>query len=578
MNVEKMDKMSQNMRLVVASALAALIILVWQIYFVDPMLAEQEAARQEAIKLAPKPEVEAPKLVARSQALVESNRVKFTNGTVSGSINLVGARIDDLVLDKYHQDLDHKSEKVVLLSPSKAEDSYFIEFGWVSAASGIALPDSTTVWHASKSSIAPGDQLELTHTNAQGVKFIIKLSLDEHYMFHVKQSVVNRSGGTLELSNYSLTSRVASKPQESNVVIHEGAIGVFDDTLTEVKFADLQSSQKMDMKKADWLGFSDKYWLAALIPTQKDAISARFSFSNKSGVARYQASFSSDDVQSIAPGSTADWAEVMIFAGAKELDVLDEYESKYNLKLFDRAVDFGVLYFITKPLFQLLHILYDLVGNFGVAILLMTVLVKLALFPLAHKGFKGMNKLKELQPKMEAIKQQYKDDAAAFQKALLEMYKKEKVNPMGGCLPILLQIPIFFALYKVLYVTIEMRHAPFMLWIHDLSAPDPYTIFNLFGLIPWAPPQFLMIGILPIMMALSLYFQQQLSPAPTDPTQAKIMKFLPLILLFMFSSFPSGLVIYWTWSNILSIMQQLMIKKLEGGGNITNRVVVIKNK
>lgn len=575
------DRIPQNMRLVVASAIAALIILVWQIYFIDPMIAEQEALRQEAAKHAPQvPVVEVPKLVKREQALEQdskSHRLSFSNGAISGSINLVGARIDDLVMEKYHQNLDPTSQKVHLLSPSKAEDSYFIEFGWL-ASGNVSLPDHNTLWHSNKQSLNKGEPVELSHTNSQGIKFIIELSLDENYMFHVKQSVFNKSGANIELSNYSLTNRVNDQLLDGNVVIHEGAIGVFNDTLNEVKFSEVRDAGKMEFSKTDWIGFSDKYWLTALIPTDKNNVTSKLSFSNKGNVGRYQASFNAKDTTSIASGSSATWPEILVFAGAKELDVLDEYEDKYNIKLFDRAVDFGVLYFITKPLFQLLHLLYDFVGNFGIAILLMTVLIKIVLFPLAHKGFKGMNKLKDLQPKMQVLKEQFKDDSAGFQKALLEMYKKEKVNPMGGCLPILLQIPIFFALYKVLYVTIEMRHAPFTLWIHDLSAPDPYTIFNLFGLIPWDPPSFLMIGILPIMMSLSMFVQQQLSPAPSDPTQAKVMKMLPLILLFMFSSFPSGLVIYWTWSNILSIIQQVLIKKLEGGEKITDRVVVIRNK
>lgn len=563
------DRMSQNTRLIIASALAALVIFAWQALYVDPML---EAAKEEQkrIELASPKTLKSPQIseepVVRDALLSSSehSRLKFKNSAIEGSINLVGARIDDLVLSKYRITQEADSKNVVLMSPSKTKEAYFVEFGWLAQESAhIQIPDAHTKWHSDKNSLKAGETATLKYLNPQGIEFVIQISLDEDYLFKFKQKVINHSSNKIALSNYGFINRTNTGTPEDTMIIHEGAIGVFSGKLQEITYSDIAASGKMGFNNFDWIGFSDKYWLSALIPTDNTALSSKLSTSLKHNNKRFQASFSPELLTEVGAGQSVEWSEVLLFAGAKELDVLDKYESQYHIKLFDRAVDFGILYFITKPIFELLHYFYGLVGNFGIAILILTVVIKLLLFPLAHKGFKGMNRLKELQPKMAALKEKYGNDAAAFQRALLDMYKKEKVNPMGGCLPILLQIPIFFALYKVLYVTIEMRHAPFFGWIKDLSVPDPYTITNLFGLIPWEPPHFLMIGIFPILMALTMFIQQRLNPEPSDPVQAKVMKFLPLIFLFMFSSFPSGLVIYWTWSNVLSILQQVLIKRLE---------------
>ncbi len=561
--------MSQNVRLIIASAVAALVIFAWQTFYVEPML---EAAKEEQLmiedRLPPSSPLISHKFINRDELLDKSikerARIKFSNDAISGSINLAGARIDDLILKKYRRTQEPDSKHVVLLSPSNTEESYFIEFGWLAQNNAqVQLPDSQTKWTADKSDLKTGETVTLRYVNPQNIEFLIQIMLDENYMFKFKQTVINNSVLNIELSNYGLINRTNVGVTDDTMIIHEGAIGVFGGKLNEVTYPDIASSRKMEFNKFDWLGFSDKYWLSALIPTDNRDLSSKLSTINKHDIERFQASFTAVTASEIAAGNRVDWPETLVFAGAKELDILDKYEASYNIKLFDRAVDFGILYFITKPIFELLHYFYGVVGNFGVAILILTVVIKLLLFPLAHKGFKGMNRLKDLQPKMAALKEKYGSDTSAFQKALLEMYRKEKVNPMGGCLPILLQIPIFFALYKVLYVTIEMRQAPFFGWIKDLSVPDPLTIVNLFGLIPWEPPQFLMIGVFPILMALTMFIQQRLNPEPADPVQAKVMKFLPLIFLFMFSSFPSGLVIYWTWSNILSILQQVLIKKLE---------------
>ncbi|MDF3047679.1 MAG: rane protein insertase [Candidatus Midichloriaceae bacterium] len=565
------DRMSQNVRLIIASILAAVVIFAWQTFYVDPML---EAAREEQRKIEASIEKSPPITASLKEAEIfdrevllsdtENARVKFNNGNIKGSINLVGARLDDLVLSKYRITPDYDSKNVVLLSPSKAAEAYFAEFGWLSKSDeNIDMPTNKTKWNANKKEFKAGESLVLSHINAQGIEFIIEILMDEDYLFTFKQKVINHSSDAIHLANYGLINRATIGSAEDNMIIHEGGIGVFDGKLKEVSYSDISSSAKLDYNKFSWIGFSDKYWLTSIIPTKNTGLVSRLSSSNKGHTQRFQASFNNESVAQISPGQKMEWPDMLLFAGAKELDVLDKYEAKYNIPLFDRAVDFGILYFVTKPIFELLHYFYTLVGNFGVAILILTVVIKLLLFPLAHKGFKGMNRLKELQPKMAALKEKYGNDATAFQRALLDMYKKEKVNPMGGCLPILLQIPIFFALYKVLYVTIEMRQAPFFGWIKDLSVPDPYTITNLFGLIPWDPPSFLMIGIFPILMALTMFFQQRLNPEPSDPVQAQVMKLLPIVFLFMFASFPSGLVIYWTWSNVLSILQQVLIKRLE---------------
>ena len=558
------NQLPQNVRLIAASCLAALIIFAWQIFFVDPVLQQETKEQKVVTNTLQTNKIDFSNLEDREQlidrAVNKNSRITFNNNVIKGSINLVGARLDDVILLKYHQDIASNSPNVVLMSPSKTQDTHFIEFGWLSSTSGIDLPNNNTQWTANKPNLQLNEILTLSYINPQKVEFYIDISLDENYMFKFKQRVINNSSHDIKLTNYGLISKASAMPKDSNMIIHEGAIGVLDNKLVETKYEDIISKEKIEFNNASWLGFSDKYWLSALVPVNSNNLTDKLSYSLKNGQPRFQAAFNTTMPLTVNPKEQVEWSEILTFSGAKELDLLDHYETKHNIKLFDRAVDFGILYFITKPIFQLLHYFYDLVGNFGIAILLLTVIIKILLFPLAYKGFKGMNRLKDLQPKMAQLKEKYVDDAPGFQRALIDLYRQEKVNPMGGCLPILLQIPIFFALYKVLYVTIEMRHAPFFGWINDLSAPDHLTITNLFGLLPFTPPPFLIIGIFPILMALTMFIQQRLNPEPSDPVQAKVMKFLPLMFLFMFSSFPSGLVIYWTWSNILSILQQVIIK------------------
>lgn len=562
-----MLNLSANTRLFVASLISAIIILVWQVLYINPMVEDYKAAEQQAAKSKPVQvvkKIQEDVLLKRddviSKGLAEGQRVIIESPTLAGSIDLEGARIDDLILRNYKTTLAENSKDVVLFSPAKTGGVYYAEFGWL-AGTDIVLPKADTKWQASGKKLSPGNDLLLTWTNPQGIKFVIKMTLDEGYMFNVEQRVVNNSAKDVQLSSYSLISR-AQPVTTDNAVIFEGPLGVSNGTLFETSYEDVIDAEGRSVAKesADWAGFSDKYWLSALIP-QGYKPGVEISNYAKNKLSRFQISFLSPEFV-VTKGQERS-TDTLLFAGAKELTRLDHYAKKYEITLFDRAVDFGALYFITKPIFQLLSYFYGKIGNFGLAILLLTVLIKILLFPLAQKGFRGMNRLKEMQPKITELKERLKDQPQEFQKQLLELYKKEKVNPMAGCLPILLQIPVFFALYKVLYVSIEMRHAPFFGWVHDLSAPDPLTFVNLFGLIPWDPPSFLHIGIFPVIMAFTMYVQQRMSPAPTDPTQAQVMKFLPVIFLFMFSSFPVGLVIYWAWSNCLSILQQSMILKLE---------------
>lgn len=552
--------MSQNQRLILAMVLSILIMSLWQKYYVIPRMPQKQIVKEYVQPS--KPHQESHIIENRVDIIHKTNgeRLKFSNDEISGSINLRGAKIDDLILKKYHQTIKDDSDPVTLLSPSTTVEPYFITVGWVSKDKDVILPDSNTLWTSNNLDLSSKSPATLHWTSPQGIKFSIKVSMDDDYMFIVDQSISNNYSRSVEISPYATISRGLNGQKSENVVVHQGAIAVADGKLYEITFDDLIKEGRADFQKgANWLGFSDKYWLAALI-SEDSNLDAKFSSYVLHGKHRVQADLLYA-TRSVDVGSSNS-SSIKIFAGAKNLDVLEGYEEKYNLPMFDHAVDFGILYFITKPIFLLLHIFYDYIGNFGIAILLLTVFIKMLLFPIAYKGYVGMNKLRDLQPKMAELKERYKDDAQGFQKALVDLYKKEKVNPAAGCLPILMQMPVFFALYKVLYVTIEMRHAPFFGWIQDLSAPDPTSLFNLFGLIPWSPPAFLMIGVFPILMSITMYIQQKLNPEPTDPMQAKMMKMLPFIFLFMFSSFPSGMVIYWAWSNLLSIIQQVVIKKI----------------
>lgn len=551
----------KNMLFAMIAAIA--ILGVWQFFYETPRLKEYEKQAQlrkksdviKNIKLE-----KAETFVRHEDAIKDYNsRIVIDGKDVKGSISLIGARIDDLSLVKYGTSIDDK-DPIVLLHPSKTKESYFAEFGWFSQSKELDIPNANTVWSADKRILKSGEKVTLTWVSRQGVTFKIEIHLDDEYMFTIRKTVRNSSGKKIVIQDYSLINRIYNLENKSPIS-HEGPLGVFNGILDEVSYDDLQSKSKMDFndnRSGSWFGISDKYWLTAIVPDQNRKFDTTFQYSKYLNKDRYQVGYLGPE-ESISSGDE-DVSVSHFFAGAKVVATLDFYGKYLNLDLFDRAVDFGWFYFITKPMFSALKFFYDAVGNFGLSILIVTIIVKMFLFPLANKSYYSMSKMKAIAPEMNRIKELYADDKVKQNQAIMELYKKEKISPLSGCLPLLVQIPIFFSLYKVLFITIEMRHAPFYGWIRDLSAADPTTIFNLFGLLPWNPPSFLMIGAWPLIMSLTMYIQQKMSPEPADPVQAKVMKLLPLIFIFMFASFPAGLVIYWAWSNILSIAQQYFIK------------------
>ena len=495
------------------------------------------------------------------QSLLNQNlRVQILTPNLSGSLSLLGGRIDDLTLTKYYEELDTTSPPIVLLSPSGGKNAYFADYGWI--GEGTNLPNENTLWTASSKSLSPDKPVTLTWDNGQGLIFKRTYAIDEKYMFDVSQSVENRGKSPVTLHPYALVSRHDMPEVTGFYILHEGLLGVFDETLQEVDYTDIQDNNTIsNSTTGGWLGVTDKYWLVALIPDQKTSINTRFTYRNDNGIEKFQADFMGPAL-TIPPGASGG-VNSHLFTGAKEVKVLDSYETKLNISRFDLAIDFGWFYFLTKPIFYTLIFINDHIGNFGVAILLLTVLIKIVFFPLANKSYVSMSKMKKLHPEMIKLRERFGEDKIQLNKEMMALYKREKANPASGCLPMLVQIPVFFALYKVLFVTIEMRHAPFFGWIQDLSAPDPTSFFNLFGLIPWNPaaylPEFLLIGVWPLAMGTTMYLQQKLNPQPTDPMQAKIFMLLPIMFTFLLARFPAGLVIYWAWNNLLSIIQQKII-------------------
>ena len=504
---------------------------------------------------------------AAASVVEKGPRVKIVSPRLHGSLALTGLRFDDLTLADYHETLDPKSPEIVVLSPRGTEFPYFAQYGWVGTA-GAKVPGNDTVWAADRDTLTPETPVTLTWDNGEGLKFATTISLDNNFMFSVDQKVENTGAASASLYPYGLVSRFNTPPTTGYYILHEGMLGVIDGTLEEVKYTDVEEKAKVEKSGVGgWLGFTSKYWLTAMVPDQKEAIKARFSHHRDQTQDKYQADFLSAQPLTVAPGATVSSVN-HLFSGAKEIKLLDAYEEKVGVDKFDLAIDFGWFYFLTKPIFYTLIFLHQHVGNFGIAIMLLTVVIKLLFFPLANKSYRSMSKMKLLQPKMLELREKLGDDKQRLNQEMMALYKKEGANPASGCLPMLIQIPVFFSLYKVLFVTIEMRHAPFFGWIHDLSAPDPTSIFNLFGLIPWDPstliPAFLNLGVWPLIMGLSMFLQQRLNPQPADPVQAKIFTFLPLVFTFMLAHFPAGLVIYWAWNNTLSMLQQWVIMKRAG--------------
>jgi YidC/Oxa1 family membrane protein insertase len=580
--------------LLLAIVLSVAVLLVWQMFYAGPKLKEEQERRQRiqqeqqqqqaqakgepgsptavpqaAPGAAPQPgaapsAVPAVATATREAALADSPRLKIDTPSLRGSIALKGGRIDDLVLAKYRDEAAPASPNVVLFSPSGAPEPYYAEYGWVAAAgANTAVPGSSTLWRTEGQNVlTTATPVTLVWDNGQGLVFRRKVSVDADYLFTVADEVENKSKAAVTLYPYFLISRHGTPKTQGFYILHEGPIGVLGDAgLQELAYADLlkEGGTRTFKQTGGWLGLTDKYWAAALIPDQKTPYQASFSGA-KGAKDRYQADFLMNTGVTVSPGARGETVS-NLFAGAKQVSLIEGYREKLGAKQFDLLIDWGWFYFITKPLFKLLHWLSQVLGNYGLAILATTVLVKLAFFPLANKSYESMAKMKKLQPEMEKIRDRFKDDRVKQQQELMALYKNEKINPMSGCLPIVLQIPVFFALYKVLFVTIDMRHAPFFGWIHDLSAPDPTSLFNLFGLIPYTVPDFLHVGAWPIIMGITMWVQMQLNPQQPDPVQQKIFNWMPVIFTFMLASFPSGLVIYWAWNNVLSLLQQYTIMR-----------------
>ncbi len=585
--------MPEQRNLVLAIVLSVTIIIAFQYFYELPRL-QDEQRRQAAIEesmggstgLAPSPSPSAsgagpqgtdpalpgsvptgqPVEASRNTIIADGERIAIDNGRLTGSFALTGGRIDDIVLTDYEVSIAPNANDVTLFNPAGSPNAYFAEFGWTPAPENqdIAIPSQETVWTADRNELRPDEPVTLTWENGQGLTFERTLAIDSDYLISVTQRVINGGDSAVTLYPYGLVRRWGTPEISGFFILHEGPMGVFSEQLTEIDYSDLQEENGQFEEKSEngWLGISDKYWLAALIPDQSAGFTAKFQHYLSNGEDRYQTDYLRT-AMTVPAGGEIEVTD-RLFAGAKELDKLDAYAAEFNIPLFDRAIDFGWFYWLTKPIFYFLHFAYGIVGNYGVAILVLTLLVKLIFFPLANKSYRAMSQMKKLQPEMTRIREQAGDDKMRMQKEMMELYKKEKVNPMSGCLPILVQIPVFFALYKVLFVSIEMRHAPFFGWVQDLSAPDPTTIFNLFGLLPFDPPSFLMIGIWPLLMGITMFLQTKLNPQPADPIQAKVMLFLPLMFIFLFATFAAGLVIYWTWNNVLSIAQQWVIMRRMG--------------
>jgi YidC/Oxa1 family membrane protein insertase len=567
-----------------AIALSAMVIFAWQYFVVTPQMKADQArqavlAKQEKKQPQPGAPGAAPGSVpgmpagaathlSRDAALkVGGERVAIDSPLLDGSIALKGAKLDDLRLKKYHETLDPKSPEIVLLAPKSTTYPYYAQFGWI----GKNVPTDQTVWTQQGSgTLSPNHPVTLTWDNGQGLTFTRVIAVDEQYMFSITDGIANSSGQAQTLYPFAYVAREGIPKEQTSWVLHQGFVGVANGSETDANYTDFKDEgtpPKSFSSTGGWVGITDKYWMAAVIPPQNETYNGAYLGSTLSGDNKaYQSNYRLG-ARIVATGAQVQVTH-RLFAGAKVVDVLRAYEKKENIANFDKAIDWGWFWFLTQPLFWLLDIFYKFIGNFGIAILMLTVVVKLLFFPLANASFKSMSRMKKVQPYMEEIKKAHKDDPQRQQQEIMALYKREKVNPLTGCLPMLIQIPVFFSLYKVLFVTIEMRQAPFYGWIHDLSAPDPTSILNLFGLLPYHIPAFipayLSIGIWPILMGITQFVQTKLNPAPADPVQAKMFAFMPLIFTFMFATFPAGLVIYYTWNNLLSVSQQYFIMRREG--------------
>jgi len=548
---------------IIAAVTLSLAIIVLYSLFFQPSPEEMKKLRTEKEKKELIENSEAPSLdgtenftkMSRKDALNESKRIFFENENVIGSISLRGATIDDLVFKNYKISLD-KKEKVTLLNPRDIKNGYSIESGFVTNSKNIQVPNSSTEWKVlGNNKLTNNNPVKLVWSNSQGITFEKNISLDDQFLFTVKEKVINSSDKTYNFYSYGQIIR-NQKPQISGFyILHEGPIATLDDELIEEDYDDIKEEKFSRSASKGWLGIGDKYWITSIVPPRNKEFKTTFDYKNK-----FRINYISTEGTEAGPNDTIE-EKIQIIVAAKRVKTIDDYAKNLNIEKFDLSIDWGVMYFLTKPLFFAIDYFFKLLGNYGLAIIAVTVCIRLVFFPLSNFSFKSMGKMKLLQPEMTRLKELHKDDKMKLQQEMMALYKREGVNPMSGCLPILVQIPVFFALYKVLFVTIEMRHMPFYGWIKDLSDKDPTSVFNLFGLIPWDPPSFLIIGAWPIAMGISMFIQQKLNPAPPDPVQAKIFMFFPVFLTIILAPFPAGLVIYWTFNNIFTLIQQYYIQR-----------------
>ncbi|MDA7447011.1 membrane protein insertase YidC [Candidatus Pelagibacter ubique] len=545
---------------IAAISLSAAVIILYSLFFQpDPATIKQNLAEQNKIEN----NTDTPSLdknenfskLSRTDALKENDRIQFENGSVVGSISLKGAAIDDLTFKEYNVELN-KNEKIILLNPRNVEDGYLIESGFVSTNKNIDIPDASTVWEITGNKrLTNNNPIKLTWSNTQGITFEKHISLDDQFLFTVKEKIINSSDKSYNFYSYGQIIRNELPEISGFYILHEGFLSVLDDELIEEDYDDIQDKKFTQIAQDGFVAISDKFWVTSVIPPKGKEFKTTFDYKNK-----FRANYISTKGIEVKANSSIE-EKIQIIVAAKRVNVIDGYAENLNINKFDLAIDWGFMYFITKPLFFVLDYFFKLLGNYGLAIIAVTICIRLAFFPLANFSFKSMGKMKLLAPEMARLKELHKDDKMKLQQAMMALYKKEKVNPMSGCLPILVQIPVFFALYKVLFVTIEMRHMPFYGWIHDLSDRDPTSLFNVFGLIPWDPPSFLLIGAWPIIMGITMWIQQKLNPTPPDPIQAKIFMFFPVFLTVILAPFPAGLVIYWSFNNIFTMIQQYIVQR-----------------
>ena len=544
---------------IAAISLSAAVIILYSLFFAPPPITKENLAEKNKTEQ----NTDAPSLVqeeklkeiSREDALSESKRIQFENQSIVGSISLKGAAIDDLTFKEYNVSLE-SDEKVKLLNPRNAKDGYFIESGFITTDKNIDIPNSNSIWSISgNNKLTSNSPIKLSWINNQGITFEKEIALDDKFLFTIKQRIINSTNNEYDFYSYGQIIRKEIPDISNFYILHEGLLATLDEELFEEDYDDIQEKKFSKTSQKGWLGISDKFWITSLIPPNGKEFKTTFDYKNK-----FRANFVTTEPLELKKNSSID-DKMQIIVAAKRVDVIDGYAESLNIDKFDLAIDWGIMYWITKPLFHGIDYFFKLLGNYGLAIIAITICIRLAFFPLANFSFRSMAKMKALQPEMARLKELHKDDKMKLQQAMMALYKKEKVNPMSGCLPILVQIPVFFALYKVLFVTIEMRQMPFYGWIHDLSERDPTSLFNLFGLLPYDVPSFLMIGAWPVAMGVSMFIQQKLNPAPPDPIQAKIFMFFPLFLTIILAPFPAGLVIYWTVNNILTMAQQVFIMR-----------------